>query len=138
MEIWKTIVPIKKKGGGVFTPYGYEISNFGRVRTKRQRYGKPRKSTGKRQDLAEYRYISGRPDAAGYIQLCLHSEDKLKSNIRVHVAVMQTFVGYPEEGQVVCHYDDIKTNNHLTNLRYDTQKANIADRIRNKKLSLVS
>ena len=24
---------------------------------------------------------------------------------------MQTFVGLPEDDQVVCHYDDIKTNN---------------------------
>jgi hypothetical protein len=47
---------------------------------------------------------------------------------------MHTFVGYPNKGQVICHYDDIKTNNQLTNLRYDTMKANGADRIRNKNL----
>jgi hypothetical protein len=132
MEIWKTIAPIKKKDGSIFTPYGYEISNMGRVRTKRQRYGRPRKDLGEqRKPLENYVFINGRKDPAGYMQLCLYDENKKRSNVRIHVAVMQTFVGYPEKDQVVCHYDDIKSNNQLTNLRYDTQKSNSADKKRN-------
>ena len=134
MEIWKPIAAIQKKDGRIFTPYGYEVSNLGRVRTKRQRYGRPRKDLGnKRASLQEYVYLSGRSDGVGYIQLCLYDENKKRSNVRMHVAVMQTFVGYPEKGQVICHYDDVKTNNQLSNLRYDTMKANGLDRIRNSK-----
>jgi hypothetical protein len=51
---------------------------------------------------------------------------------------MQAFVGLPEEGQIICHYDDDKQNNRLDNLRYDTQKANGEDRIRNNKLKNVT
>lgn len=133
MEIWKTIVPIKKKGGRVFTPYGYEVSNFGRVRTKRQRYGRPRKDLGnKRGMLPEYYVILGRNDGAGYVSYCLYDENKNRTNIRGHVLVMQTFVGYPQDGQVVCHYDDVKNNNHISNLRYATQKDNMMDIKRNR------
>jgi hypothetical protein len=52
---------------------------------------------------------------------------------RAHVIVMQTFVGLPDNKQIICHYDDVKHNNVLTNLRYDTYKANFADRKRNSK-----
>jgi hypothetical protein len=45
---------------------------------------------------------------------------------------MQTFIGVPKEYEVVCHFDDIKTNNHINNLRYDTQKQNFADAKRNR------
>ena len=134
-EIWKPIAPIIKNGGRVFTPYAYEVSNFGRVRTKRQRYGRPRKDLGNRRGFVkDYIYLTGRKDPAGYMQLCLYDENKERSNVRIHVAVMHTFVGYPNKGQVICHYDDIKTNNQLTNLRYDTQKSNGQDRIRNRGL----
>ena len=130
-EIWKEIPEIIQRNG-LFKPDKYEVSNLGRVRTKKQRYGKPRKDTGKRADLSEYRYLSGRNDGVGYIQYELYDAKSNRKNIRGHVLVMQAFVGAPGKGQVVCHYDDVKNNNQLTNLRYDTQKANLADMVRNK------
>ena len=130
MEIWK-IVPTIVNRNGSFTPDKYEISNLGRVRTKKQRYGKPRKDTGKREDLLEYRYLKGRPDQAGYIQYELYDSNSKRKNVRGHILVIQAFVGYPKPGQVVCHYDDVKTNNHISNLRYDSQKNNILDAKRN-------
>jgi hypothetical protein len=132
MEIWKEVPEIIQRNGS-FKPDKYEVSNLGRVRTKKQRYGRPRKDTGKRVDLAEYRYLSGRPDGAGYIQYEMYDSEANRKNIRGHVLVMQAFVGAPGKGQVVCHYDDVKNNNQLTNLRYDTQKANLADMVRNSK-----
>jgi hypothetical protein len=133
MEIWKTIPTIVNRNGS-FTPDKYEVSNLGRVRTKKQRYGKPRKDTGKRADLVEYRYLSGRPDQVGYIQYELYDADSKRKNIRGHVIVMQAFVGLPKAGQIICHYDDVKTNNALENLRYGTHKDNGLDRVRNSKL----
>jgi hypothetical protein len=130
-EIWKVVPEIIQRNGS-FKPDKYEVSNLGRVRTKKQRYGKPRKDTGKRADLSEYRYLSGRNDGVGYIQYELYDAESNRKNIRGHVLVMQAFVGAPGKGQVVCHYDDVKNNNQLTNLRYDTQKANLADMVRNK------
>jgi hypothetical protein len=138
-EIWKNIPKLVTRDGREFTPDRYEVSNLGRIRTKKQRYGQPRKDLGnKRAELTEYRYLTGRPDPVGYMQVDLFDENSARSKYRIHVIVMQTFVGLPEKGQVVCHYDDIKTNNQLTNLRYDTMKANRADLKRNKKLSQIS
>jgi len=135
-EIWKEMAVLKNKNGVEFTPDKYEVSTLGRIRTKKQRYGRPRKATGKRVDLAEYRYLNGRPDRVGYIQVDLFDKDSNRYKARIHNIVMQTFVGYPEDGQVVCHYDDVKNNNKLSNLRYDTQKANSSDKRRNQKIKL--
>jgi hypothetical protein len=62
----------------------------------------------------------------------MHSKQRYRKNIRGHILVMQTFVGYPEEGMVICHWDDVKDNNRLDNLRYGTNKENFEDMIRNQ------
>jgi hypothetical protein len=42
--------------------------------------------------------------------------------------VAEAFMGSIPEGMVVCHNDGDPSNNHLDNLRVDTQAANLADR----------
>jgi hypothetical protein len=138
MENWKPIEKLVTRDGKVFYPYMYEVSDLGRIRTKRQRYGRPRKNTGRREPLQEYRYVNGRPDPVGYIQHDLFDKNSIRMKFRAHVIVMQTFVGLPGHKQIVCHYDDVKNNNALTNLRYDTYKANFADKKRNSKNNLIA
>jgi hypothetical protein len=122
-ETWKAIVPIKIQTGEVFEPYGYEVSNLGRVRSYR----------GPKGLLDEPKIISGRPDPNGYQNYHLSNKDNSRRrNIRGHILVMQTFVGYPEEGMMICHWDDVKHNNKLDNLRYGTRKENFEDMIRNQ------
>jgi hypothetical protein len=121
-EIWKPITQITLRNGTVCSFEGYDISNFGRVRTYKKKYGK-----GHRELNKEPYVINGRPDQRGYTQYLLSDVNKKRRNFRAHTLVMQTFVGLPKEYQVVCHNDDIKTNNHISNLRYDTQKANMHD-----------
>lgn len=48
----------------------------------------------------------------------------------VHSLVLLAFVGPRPDGMESCHNDGSKTNNALSNLRYDTNKANQADRIK--------
>ena len=133
-EIWKPITEIKKKDQ-ILKFEGYEVSNLGRVRTYKQKYGKVSKSatnSGLNRPLKKTpTLITGRPDKRGYMQLCLSDTNKERHNIRIHIVVAQTFLGFPEEGLVVCHFNDIKTDNRLENLRYDTQKSNIHDAQRN-------
>ena len=128
MEIWKKVESITKKTG---TSYyiGYEVSNYGRVRSYKYKYGQ-----GKRPLLQTPTIINGRLDPAGYICYMLSDVDGKRKNVRGHMLVMQTFVGLPDPGMVICHYDDIKTNNHIDNLRYDTITANAQDKIRNSKI----
>lgn len=129
-EIWKPIKVITLKNGTVCNFEGYDVSNFGRVRTYKRKYGKVAIGTKRPLDLNPY-VISGRPDQKGYIQYLLSDVNNRRRNFRGHVLVMQTFVGLPEEGEEVCHGDDIKDNNRIDNLRYDTRKANLADARRN-------
>ena len=122
-EIWKPIVPIKIQTGEVFEPYGYEVSNLGRIRSYRSSKGLTQ----------EPKIISGRPDPNGYQNYHLSNKDNSRRrNIRGHILVMQTFVGYPEKDMMICHWDDVKHNNKLENLRYGTREENFKDMIRNQ------
>lgn len=116
MEIWKKVESIKKANGIIRYYEDYEVSNYGRVKSYK----------GKTP-----RILKGIYDPAGYKMHQLVDTDGKAINTRVHTIVAQTFWGHPPEGMVICHYDDVKTNNHLDNLRYDTRKANWQDIVRN-------
>jgi HNH endonuclease/Homeodomain-like domain len=47
----------------------------------------------------------------------------------VHRLVLETFVGPCPDGLLTCHNDGDPTNNRVNNLRWDTPKANAADRV---------
>lgn len=134
-EIWKPITTITLKSGKVHNFDGYEVSNYGRVRTYLQRYGQVSRSNVasgvSRPKMLKPVLLNGRPDKKGYLQYWLRDTDKIAKNFRAHTLVMQTFVGLPKEYEVVCHADDVKTNNHISNLRYDTQLENMLDKYRN-------
>lgn len=125
-EIWKPVKKIILKNGTECKFIGYEVSNMGRVRTYKKKYG-----YGERSLNNDPYIINGRPDSKGYIQYCLSDVNKKRRNFRAHTLVMQTFVGTPQENEVVCHWDDVKSNNKIENLRYATMKENSEDRFRN-------
>jgi hypothetical protein len=132
-EIWKPITQIKR-GNKILEFEGYEVSSLGRVRTYKEKYGQV-KAGSKRPLRSEPYEIFGRIEKnKGYMLLCLSDVNKKRYNIRIHTVVMQSFMGFPDEGLVICHYNDIKTDNRLENLRYDTQDANHKDRVRNSKI----
>jgi hypothetical protein len=132
-EIWKPINEIRRNHKNLFFE-GYEVSNLGRVRTYKKKYGKVAKGVHNRALNDTPYVINGRPDKYGYPLFCLSDTDKKRYNIRAHTLVMQTFIGFPEEGQIILHFDDIKTNNCLDNLRYGDHKENMDDRKRNNPL----
>ena len=133
-EIWKPVTQIKKRNQ-ILNFEGYEVSNLGRVRTYKQKYGQVSRSamhSGLNRPLRTTpTLITGRPDIRGYMQLCLSDVNKKRHNIRIHTVVIQTFLGFPEEGLIVCHFNDVKTDNRLENLRYATHKENGQDAVRN-------
>jgi hypothetical protein len=88
----------------------YQVSNHGDVRSDRKIL------------LA---YIN----PYGYKTVNLYRDRKVK-NCRVHRLVLEAFVGTCPSSMVGCHNDGDRLNNHIDNLRWDTQKSNIADNFR--------
>jgi hypothetical protein len=55
-----------------------------------------------------------------------------RTHFYVHTLVLLAFVGPPPADMEACHWDDVPSNNRLSNLRWDTKAANAADKIRNQ------
>ena len=62
----------------------------------------------------------------GYVQVSLHNRVRPHKK-KVHNLVLEAFVGPRPDGMVACHADGNPTNNHISNLRWDTPKANLED-----------
>lgn len=105
-EIWKPI----RKFDNLF-----EISNYGRVRSV----------GGQRKILKQSVY---RKTGHTYVRSSINYK---KITIRTSQEVAKAFLGEKPDGTVVCHKNDIPSDNIYTNLYYGTMKQNMADRERN-------
>jgi hypothetical protein len=103
----------------------YEISDLGRIRTVPRRV--PCKGGKTRQIRARIRRPS--PTNCGYLTITLSRGQEVR-HASVHPLVLEAFVGPRPPGMECCHTDGDKTNNALSNLRWDTKKANELDAIR--------
>lgn len=66
------------------------------------------------------------PSNTGYLMLSIKQQ-----HYRVHALVAEVFLGPRPEGMFVCHKDDVRTNNRLSNLYYGTHSENTVDSVRN-------
>jgi hypothetical protein len=103
----------------------YECSDAGRVRTV-ARTVKCARATRHRPSVLIHQAMVQRGKAL-YAQVCLWIGHKSRT-ITVHQLVLLTFVGPRPPGMCGCHRDGNSLNNRLENLRWDTFKANAADR----------
>jgi len=70
-------------------------------------------------------------DYRGYLVLSMRRQGCKRSFVmQSHRLVLEAFAGPCPEGMECCHYDGNRTNNKLTNLRWDTRKGNRQDAIR--------
>lgn len=88
---------------------GYWVSQWGRVLSLRL-------------SKTKHRFLSPILKTTGYYAVTLVN-DAGKWQIHIHQLVMSLFVGEPGN-LVVNHLDGCKTNNHLSNLEYCTQREN--------------
>ena len=65
----------------------------------------------------------------GYLRVWLWNNGKQYPR-RVHRLVLETFIGPCPEGMQGCHFDGTRTNNRLSNLRWDTRSGNQFDAVR--------
>lgn len=69
------------------------------------------------------------PDGDGYLSVGLFRHGKCARR-KVHLLVLEAFVGPRPDGMEGCHGDGDVSNCWLENLRWDTKEANQADRLR--------
>lgn len=112
IEIWKDALGFE----GL-----YEVSDLGRVK----------RIAPSRNGQKGGNILHPRPaKTSGYLQVCL-SHDGRNKWFYLHVLVCTTFQGpRPAPDLQCCHDDGVRSNCRNDNLRWDTRKANEADRIR--------
>lgn len=112
VEEWRDIPGYESK---------YQVSDHGRVRSLDQiittRSGVRKRHKG--------RTLRPGPNRKGHLSVIIIGKPK-----QVHRLVLETFVGPAPANHECCHNDGNPANNHLTNLRWDTQSENSRDRIR--------
>ncbi len=97
---------------------GYEISNFGRMRSWR-------KHGWQKRPLKEPYLLNPKPDKNGYLGGSFGDRKKYK----IHRLVAIAFRGPPPSNRhQVAHNDGNALNNHADNIRWATAKENNADR----------
>ena len=105
----------------------YEVSNLGKVRTWKNPGNHKEKKSNTYKELSQWK-------TNGYWAVTLVDQERKKKNLTVHRLVAFHFLETVEGKKLVCHIDDNKTNNSVSNLRYGTHSENGKDAVRNKKL----
>ena len=114
METWKDCVGYESF---------YEVSDLGNVRSL-QRPVRTMLGIAIRGGVVLKKIVA----STGYEVVNLATGTGRKKQELVHRLVLLTFKGLPFEKMEACHDDGIKTNNKLSNLRWDTRKANHQDK----------
>ena len=70
--------------------------------------------------------IKGKQDTCGYRHYELSKHNK-KYSVRGHTIVLEAFVCAKPKGMEACHGNGIRTDNRLSNLRWDTRANNYED-----------
>lgn len=108
IEEWKMVVGYEEL---------YEVSSYGNVKSLERK--------GVRQD----RILKQETVRGNYLAVHL-SENNVKTHKYIHHLVLEAFVGPCLFNMVAYHKDSNRTNNNLTNLKWDTLKENTAEAIR--------
>jgi hypothetical protein len=74
-----------------------------------------------------------KPSKSGYTKIKLVDDNGIKRSNNVNHFIALAFHGpRPSDKHHALHWDDVKTNNHCTNIRWGTSKENHADARRNR------
>ncbi len=116
IEIWKPVVGFEGS---------YDISNLGRIKSIERIITQ---SNGKTLRVRERIRVIGFGNAKGAYENIRLGKGGVFKTFYVHHLVLTAFVCPMPDGKEGCHGDGNKRNNRLSNLRWDTRKANHADK----------
>lgn len=108
-----------------YEPY-LEVNELGQVRSV-ERYVNHRNGSVSRM---RPKILAQHPDPKGYLKIRTSVNNK-KTSIKVHRAVAEAFISNPENKPQVDHIDGDKTNNHVSNLRWVSNKENFDYSVKN-------
>ena len=103
----------------------YEISNLGRVRGVSRSIAMRDGRTYTKESL-----VLKEQWGRGYATVRLRKPG-VQQAIRIHREVLKAFVGPCPPGMEACHNNDVRQDNRLENLRWDTRSANHIDAVSN-------
>jgi hypothetical protein len=106
----------------------YEVSDTGLVRSLARRIVVPNPVGILAERNYRGRVLRSHIAKNGYPMVCFTAPGKARESRYVHDLVLAAFVGPKPAELEVCHNNGARHDNALTNLRYDTRKANAADR----------
>lgn len=108
---------------------GYEISDHGQVRSYWRRssrgYGKGGMFV---REIIPQINLKQSLDKDGYLRVSIRTPDGKGNILRIHRVVLQVFEGPCLPKHEACHNDGNRTNNIITNLRWDSRFNNHCDR----------
>ena len=104
----------------------YEVSTLGRVRSLARTVTN---SLGVTQTFKSFIRKTA-PNCNGYPFFSVQAKERPHTNLLVHRAVLEAFVGECPLGWECAHWDGDRTNARLSNLRWDTPYGNCADKLR--------
>lgn len=102
----------------------YDVSNLGRVKSLRRVVANGPGVTRVVKQSILTASGAGRDEYA-IVNLAVQRKNR---TFRVNILVLEAFIGPRPTAMVSCHGDGCKQNNALSNLRWDTQQANIDDK----------
>lgn len=117
MELWKPIVGLEAY---------FEVSSFGRVRSKARSVRFLSRNGGEAWRAKQPKDLAPQIQNAGYALVHL-TVDGQRVARTVHTLVARAFLGECPPRMEVLHWDGVKTNNCLDNLRYGTKQTNRED-----------
>ena len=109
---------------------GYRVGDDGSVWScwrLRRRLGR-RAGFESYMDTRNWRRMRLVPDKDGYLMVKMQRGAKQHTR-KVARLVLELFVGSCPEGMQSCHNDGVKTNNAVSNLRWDTREGNERDKL---------
>lgn len=102
---------------------GYRVDIDGNVWTSLRKASRGYAASG------QWRRLRGGLDKDGYRKIILCCNGR-RRYARVHMLVLELFIGPAPDGMISAHENGVRSDCRLSNLRWDTQKNNIADKKR--------
>ena len=113
-EVWKKVPGTSGR---------YEVSDHGRVRRTERVVDRP----GQSPMTLKARVLDPGTGDTGYVEVRLQIDGKSRLK-RVHRLVLEAFDGPCPDGLEGCHNNGDRTDNRLSNLRWDSRANNLRDR----------